>query len=281
MDCRRPVRSRRSGGARVPASVAARVASARTSAAECSQPGLPVQALTPSHGEFSSNTRPIGASTRKAASATPASRSQTSTDRHGVMIIGASMAARYSATRARRTPSGTAAPSATRPSSWMIQPTGGRVTGAQLAPGSTDRGRPSTNAVASASSPTRQSFSRTSAKRFAIDMSVVTTSDGAIRTPVSWPANSTATDSSDTCAPTSAPRPETSPRPSSMPNQNRPGSAASAGSALIAASSRCTQSRTSGWPPTRPDSGEATILRTRSWVGDGNKPAAATASATA
>ena len=115
--CRRPVRSRRNAGGRCRASVTARVASARTSAAECSQPGLPVQALTPSHGEFSSNTRPIGASTRSAASAAPSSRSQTSTERHGVMTIGASTAARYSATRACRTPSGTAAPSATRPSS--------------------------------------------------------------------------------------------------------------------------------------------------------------------
>ena len=53
------------------------------------------------------------------------------------------------------------------------------------------------------------------------------------------------------------------------------------GLGLIAASSRRTQSRTSGCPPTRPDSGEATMLRTRSWVGDGSRPAAATASATA
>ena len=27
------------------------------------------------------------------------------------------------------------------------------------------------------------------------------------------------------------------------------------------------------WPPTRPDSGEATMLRTRSWVADGSRPA--------
>ena len=65
----------------------------------------------------------------------PSSRSQTSTERHGVTTIGASIAARYSATRACRTPSGTAAPSATRPSSWLIQPTGGRVTGGHVAPG--------------------------------------------------------------------------------------------------------------------------------------------------
>ena len=47
----------------------------------------------------------------------PSSRSQTSTERHGVITSGASIAARNSATRAGSTPSGTAAPSATRPSS--------------------------------------------------------------------------------------------------------------------------------------------------------------------
>lgn len=59
-----------------------------------------------SQGEFSSNTRPSGASTRSAASAVASSRSQISTDRHGVITSGASIAARHSATRAGKTPSG-------------------------------------------------------------------------------------------------------------------------------------------------------------------------------
>ena len=48
------------------------------------------------------------------------------TERHGVMSSGASMAARNSATRACSTPSGTAAPRLTNPSRWVIQPTGGQ-----------------------------------------------------------------------------------------------------------------------------------------------------------
>ena len=127
-DFRMPARSRRSADDPRTGSSTAAAASARTSAAECSQPGLPVHALTDSHGEFSSNTRPIGASTRSATSATSSSRSKTSTERHGVIAIGASIAARYSAARAASTPSGTAAPSATRPSFCSIQPTGPLVT---------------------------------------------------------------------------------------------------------------------------------------------------------
>ena len=76
-----------------------------------------VQALTASHGEFSSKTRSCGASTCNAASATPSSRAQTSTERQGVMTIGAPTAARNSAVRACRTPRGAAAPNAMRPSS--------------------------------------------------------------------------------------------------------------------------------------------------------------------
>ena len=128
-------RSRRSADDRLRALRWPRPASDRTSAAECSQPGLPVHALIDSQGEFSSNTRPIGASTRSATSATPSSRSKTSTERHGVMTIGALIAARYSATRAFSTPNGTAAPRATRPSFCSIHPTGPLVTGGQVAPG--------------------------------------------------------------------------------------------------------------------------------------------------
>ena len=194
--CRRPGRSRRSAGGRCWLVDRGRVASARTSAAECSQPGLPVQALTPSHGEFSSNTNPIGASTRRAVSATPSSRSKTSTERHGVITIGASIAARYSATRACSTPSGTAAPSATRPSSCAIQPTGGRVTGGHVAPGSADRREPVQQGPVSASSAIRQAFPRISANRSASATSVGTTRVGCTRTPVSRPASSSAAESS-------------------------------------------------------------------------------------
>ena len=88
-----------------------------------------MQALTRSHGEFSSNTRPSGASTRSDASATPSSRSHTSSERHGVITTGASIAATKCACLASSTPNGTAAPSATCPSSCRIQPTGGRSTG--------------------------------------------------------------------------------------------------------------------------------------------------------
>ena len=62
---------------------------------------------------------------------------------------------------------------------------------------------------------------------------------------------------------------------------NRPGSRTSAGSDWIPRSSSTTNGRTSARPPTRPDSGEAMMLRTRSWSGEGSRPAPATASATA
>ncbi len=111
--------------------------------------------------------------------------------------------------------------------------------------------------------------------------SVWTISPVAGLTPVSRPANSRASPSSSTCTPTSAPSPDTSARPSSRLNQNRPPNSASRGSAQIAASSSSTHGRTSARPPARPDIGEATMLRTRSCVGDGNSPAPAMASATA
>ncbi len=73
---------------------------------------------------------------------------------------------------------------------------------------------------------------------------------------------------------------DTSARPwSSRPNQNRPPSSASRGSARIAASSSLTQPARRLARRLRPDSGEATILRTRSCAADGS-PALATASAT-
>jgi hypothetical protein len=53
------------------------------------------------------------------------------------------------------------------------------------------------------------------------------------------------------------------------------------GSAQIAASSSPTNGRRSSFPPARPDSGDATMLRTRSCVVDGNSPALAIASAAA
>ncbi|CKW68159.1 Uncharacterised protein [Mycobacterium tuberculosis] len=192
-----------------------------------------------------------------------------------MITSGASIAARHSATRAGKTPSGTAAPSVTRLSSWGIQPTGVLVTGRTDGPSST----PDCSSPISANSVTRQAVSRILTKRNATSIRVSATS--ATRTPVSRPVNSSRGPSGNTCTPTSAPRPDTSARPSSRPNQNRPPSSASRGSARIAASSSPTHARTSASPPARPDSGEATILRTRSCVADGSSPALATASATA
>ncbi len=59
-----------------------------------------------------------------------------------MITSGASIAARNSATRASSTPSGTAAPRVTRPSSCSIQPTGGRIAGGQVVPGSAEGGQP-------------------------------------------------------------------------------------------------------------------------------------------
>ena len=78
--------------------------------------------------------------------------------------------------------------------------------------------------------------------------------------------------SAPTRAVTSAPRPATSPRPSSTANRNRPGNSASRGRAHSAASRSCTIPVRLG-PPSRPASGEASTLRTRSWLSDGSSPA--------
>ena len=209
-------------------------ASTRTSATECAQPGLPSQALTANQGEFSSNTRPNGASTRSAASATASSRSQTSTDRHGVTTSGASTAARYSATRADSTPSGTAAPNVTRPSSCWIQPTGGRVTGAKTAPSSMS----GHSAVASAISVTRQAFPRTSAN---LHRDLDRAFPRRRHPPVEhrWCARLTAGRRGRQTRAHRRRRTDLTrrPRPSSRLNQNRPPSSVSRGSAQIAASS--------------------------------------------
>ncbi|MCO5578378.1 hypothetical protein L7F22_032219 [Adiantum nelumboides] len=66
----------------------------------------------------------------------------------------------------------------------------------------------------------------------------------------------------------------TSPRPSSRANRNRPGSADSVGRAHRPRSSTVARPRTSARPPSIPDRGEASTLRTRSWVLDGSSPAA-------
>ena len=50
---------------------------------------------------------------------------------------------------------------------------------------------------------------------------------------------------------------------------------------MIAASRSPTSAADVGKTAARPDSGDATMLRTRSWVSDGNSPADAAASATA
>ena len=127
--CRRRVRSRRSaGGTPTDCPGGCRGASRRTSAAECAQPGLPVHALTVEPRRVLVEDQALsGASTRSATSATPSSRSQTSTERHGVITSGASIAARYSATvRLQHARAARRRPSVTRPSSCSIQPTGGR-----------------------------------------------------------------------------------------------------------------------------------------------------------
>ena len=64
------------------------IASVRTSASDFSHPGLPVQAVTSSHGEFSSKINPMGASTRTTCSAAHSSRSKICTDRQGVTTTG-------------------------------------------------------------------------------------------------------------------------------------------------------------------------------------------------
>ncbi len=79
---------------------------------------------------------------------------------------------------------------------------------------------------------------------------------------------------------TSAPSPATSPRPSSSANRKRPDRARAASLAHSAASRAVSQGRTSSTPrPSRPDSGEATTLRTRSWPCEGSSPAASSSPA--
>ena len=145
--------------------------------------------------------------------------------------IGASIAARDSAVPAASTPSGTAAPNATRPSFCTSQPTGGLIAGGQVAPRSADTGRASSNGLTPSNSLTRQAFPRTAANLAATATNVVTVSAHGSRTPVSRPASSSATESPSTCTPTSGASPDTSPRPSSMPNQNRPPTEAKTGDA--------------------------------------------------
>jgi len=95
-------------------------------------------------------------------------------------------------------------------------------------------------------------------------------------------SGSAAVSSAMASIPASACRPDTSPQPSSRENQNRPGSPANCASACSAVSSSVTRGRTSANPPARPLSDEATrILRTHSCVGEGSRPAAPIASATA
>lgn len=79
---------------------------------------------------------------------------------------------------------------------------------------------------------------------------------------------------------TSPPSPATSPRPSSRTKRKRPESAAAQGVAHSRASSSRAHNCTSAAPsPSRPAAGEATMLRTRSCVGEGSRPAPASSSA--
>ncbi|MGW5694975.1 FAD-dependent monooxygenase [Streptomyces asiaticus] len=83
---------------------------------------------------------------------------------------------------------------------------------------------------------------------------------------------------------TSAPNAATSPRPSSSANRNLPdkpdnspcpASASTHASSHSTASNSRTHATTSACPPpSRPDSGDATMLRTRSWRSEGSSPAA-------
>ena len=127
--------------------------------------------------------------------------------------------------------------------------------------------------MGSSSSFTRQDFPRSRVNRCATDTRPATTSLTCSRTPVSLPASRrAAVDSSSAWMPASAPIPEMSPRPSSSANRKRPGNSLSRGSCCTAESRAATSPRTSQSPPLRPDSGEATMLRTRSWVREGQQP---------
>ena len=197
-----------------------------------------------------------------------------------MITSGASMAARNSATRAGSTPSGTAAPSVTRPSSWVIQPTGGRSRpDSELAP--RRRTGPAAQPVQS-SSVDRQAFPRISTNRYAMSTRVCTASAGGTaprcRVPPTAPparrAKHVHTDIGAQAGHVAAAVVDAEPEPPAPARRAwvrcrspRPG--------------RAPRPRTSALPPLRPDSGDATMLRTRSWVADGNRPAAAIASATA
>ncbi len=179
--------------------------------------------------------------------------------------------------RAGSTPSGTPAPSAMRSSRCSNHPTGGRG----AAPGGDPSRAPSTTTVGSGNSVTRHAVPRSSTKRRAAASRASTARPSATSTPVSRPPICSSASAPVSRTPISVPRALMSPRPSSSPNQNRPGNPASSGSARSRVSRSMTMARTSPHPPTRPDSGEATMLRTRSWLGVGSSPAPTTASATA
>ncbi len=178
---------------------------------------------------------------------------------------------------ASRTPSGTAAPSVTRPSLCSIQPTGGRVVRWPCSARWRRRCERAEQRRGSPSSSTRQQFPRISVNRSRDrELSSVTASGMPSRTPVSRPASSSAAvESSRAWTPASAPSPDTSPRPSSRPNRNRPGQSREPGVLLHRGVQCGDESADVADPAAAPDSGEATMLRTRSWVGEGSSPAAA------
>ena len=101
------------------------------------------------------------------------------------------------------------------------------------------------------------------------------------RTPVSRPASSSAAESPTSVRPRRRPpgrrRRRGRRRCRTEPAGQRGERRAAPGSRRPA---RRPSPRTSALPPTRPDSGEATMLRTRSWVGDGSRPGGREASAT-
>src|SRR5690606_12171199 len=142
-----------------------RPASPRTSPRDFAQPGLPVQAVTPTQGEAASTAKPASASVAATASAPPGSRSRSTTLRRGVIRTSPPAPAASASTVAwapDSLPSGGTASSATLPSRCSTNPayggTGARGSGAS-------RGVPpsfaATSRTPSGTSASRQASSRT------------------------------------------------------------------------------------------------------------------------
>ena len=261
---------------------AASLASARTSAAECAQPGLPVQALTSSHGEFSSNTRPSGASTRSAAvgdalvEVADQHRAPRRDHHRGVDRGEVFGRPRLQHAQRHRGAQRDAAvvlgdPAHRRPGDGWPRRPGLRVSGEVVNQNrgigefryppsvfpyfdeaSCDR-RPASGRRRP-SRPEHRCRGRPAARRPIVEH---------VRADVGAQAGDVAAAVVDA-----------EPEPAGQLGQR--GLGPDRGVQLDPPTAARRRR-----PPTRPDSGDATMLRTRSWVGDGSRPAAATASATA